>query len=368
MRRTALCFALILFAPLPGCYVMHAANGQRDVMSRRQPIPQVVADPATPAPVRSQLERVIEIREFAVGELALPDNGSYRSYADVGRPYVVWNVFAAPEFSVEPRRWCFPIAGCVAYRGYFSEEKAAGFASRLARQGYDVYVAGVPAYSTLGHFDDPVLNTMIGWSDVQLAAIIFHELAHQLLYVPSDSAFNEAFASIVEDEGVRRWLVRSGRGQDLNAYRERRRRYLELVELFENAQRRLARLYAEDKPEEQMRREKQLVFAELRREYAARKGEVNNRAAFDAWFENGPNNAHLVSVATYQACVPGLLTLLAEAGNDLPEFYARARELTEKSNAARRAQLCRDAGDVHARRALSRYSSSIRPADFLPRY
>ena len=354
--------------PLTGCYVLHAANGQWEVMSRREPIPRVVADPATPAPVKAQLERVIGIREFAVLELKLPDNDSYRSYADVGRPYVVWNVFATGEFSVEPRRWCFPVSGCVAYRGYFGQQKAESFASRLARQGYDVYVGGVPAYSTLGHFDDPVLNTMIGWSDVQLAAIIFHELAHQVLYVPSDSSFNEAFASIVEDEGVRRWLEQSGREQDLAEYRQRRRRYLELVELFEVTRQRLRRLYAEDMPPEHMRRAKQAVFAELRRDYAARKGAGNGRSAFDAWFESGPNNAHLVSVATYQDCIPGLQALLTEVGNDLPAFYARVGELAGKKNVARREQLCNAAGVSQALRALSRYSSSSPLADLSPRY
>jgi len=368
MRRAGLYVALLLCMLLSGCYVLHAANGQWDIMARREPIPRVVANPATPAPVKTQLERVIEIREFAVRELRLPDNDSYRSYADVGRPFVVWNVFATEEFSVEPRRWCFPVAGCVAYRGYFSESKAQKFAARLARQGYDVYVGGVPAYSTLGHFDDPVLNTMIGWSDVQLAAIIFHELAHQLLYVPSDSSFNEAFASIVEDEGVRRWLEQSGRGTELVAFRERRRRYLEVVELFEVARRQLRRLFAEDLSPEQMRAEKRAVFAQLRRDFEVRKGQGNARWVFDAWFEQGPNNAHLVSVAAYQDCVPGLHALLVESGNDLAAFYAHVRELAGKQNAARRQELCHSARDAHGLRAPSRYSSSRPLVDFAPRY
>jgi predicted aminopeptidase len=368
MRRAGLHFALLLCLPLTGCYVLQAANGQWDVMARRQPIARVVSDPSTPEPVKTQLERVITIREFAVRELALPDNGSYRSYADVGRQYVVWNVFATPEFSVEPRRWCFPVAGCVAYRGYFSEVKARKFAARLAREDYDVYVGGVPAYSTLGHFDDPVLNTMLGWSDVQLAAIIFHELAHQLLYVPSDSSFNEAFASIVEDEGVRRWLEQSGRVADLGVFRERRRRHLELVGLFERTRGRLRQLYAEDLPPEQMRVRKQAVIAELRDDYEARRGPGHLHLAFDSWFEQGLNNAHLVSVATYQDCVPGLRALLTEAGDDLPAFYARVRELVGKENAARREQLCRATRETQARRAASRYSSSRPLLDFAPRY
>ncbi len=326
--------------PLVGCYLVHAARGQWQLLARREPIAAVVTDPATPAPLKSQLESVVEIREFSVRELGLPDNGSYRSYADVGRQFVVWNVFAAPEFSVEPRRWCFPVSGCVTYRGYFSERKARDFAVRLARQGYDVHVAGVPAYSTLGHFDDPVLNTMMGWSDVQLAAIIFHELAHQLLYVPSDSPFNEAFAAIVEDEGVRRWLERAGRNTELEAYRKHRQDYLQIARLFEAARRRLRAVYAQESPAAPMRREKQAVFAQLRRDYESLPRSAGRRVPFDAWFESGLNNAHLVSVATYQDCVPALRGLLYQSGNDLAGFYARARDLAGKQAGPQRQQLC----------------------------
>lgn len=341
MRRASLCAALLLSAPLAGCYLVHAARGQWDVMARREPIVGVVQDPATPAPLKSQLERVLEIREFAVRELGLPDNDSYRSYADVGRPFVVWNVFAAAEFSVEPRRWCFPVAGCVAYRGYFSERKARSFAERLARRGYDVYVAGVPAYSTLGHFDDPVLNTMLGWSDVQLASIMFHELSHQLLYVPGDSPFNEAFASVVEVEGVRRWLGQAGRARELAAYREHRDHYLAIARLFEAARARLRRVYAQGSSPAEMRAGKQAVFARLGRDHETLRSASGRRSAFDAWFENGLNNAHLVSVATYQDCVPGLERLLRESGNDLSAFYARVRALARKQAAPQRREVCK---------------------------
>ncbi len=176
------------------------------IVSKRQPIEAVLSDPATPEKIRSRLEYVQAARDFASDELGLPDNDSYRSYADLGRPYVVWNVFAAPEFSVEPRRWCFPIAGCVVYRGYFNQESARNYARRMRRRGDDAAVGGVAAYSTLGHFKDPILNTMMGWSDAQLAATLFHELAHQVVYIPGDSEFNEAFATTVEEAGLDRWL------------------------------------------------------------------------------------------------------------------------------------------------------------------
>ena len=340
-RRIRLPAVLLGCAQLVGCYVMHAARGQWDVMARREPIATVVADPATPAPLKSRLESVVAIREFSVTELGLPDNDSYRSYADVQRQFVVWNVFATEEFSVEPRRWCFPISGCVAYRGYFSERKAQDFAAKLAGRGYDVHVGGVPAYSTLGHFADPVLNTMMNWSDVQLAAIIFHELAHQVLYVQGDSSFNEGFASVVEDEGVRRWLERTGRTADLETFRRQRDEYVQVAKLFEATRSRLRALYARELPPEEMRAAKRVEFAELRRAYEAWKlAGGSARSSFDAWFRDGLNNAHLASVATYQDCVPGLRRLLTESGDDLPAFYARARELADGKGESRRAGLC----------------------------
>jgi len=198
---------------LPGCgtrYLTQAAAGELHVLIQRRPIDSVVLDSRTPEEVRQALFTVREARQFASHVLKLPDNGSYRTYADIDRPYVVWNVVATPEFSVAPRRWCFPIAGCVAYRGYFSRRNALAFAADLSDRGYDVMVGGVAAYSTLGRFSDPVLSTMIDYGDTELAAMIFHELAHQLLYVKNDSEFNEAFAMTVEAAGVQRWLQQHG--------------------------------------------------------------------------------------------------------------------------------------------------------------
>ena len=201
--RAALAIALIAMLS-GGCYLLQSAQGQLALMSKREPIARVIDEPSTPAALRAQLKSVTAIRNFASRELGLPDNGSYRKYADIGRPYVVWNVVAAPEFSVDPKQWCFPIVGCVGYRGYFVEKRARRFAAGLHAKGFDVVVGGVAAYSTLGHFDDPILSSMVGWNDVELASIIFHELTHQLLYVPNDASFNEALATTVAEEGVRR--------------------------------------------------------------------------------------------------------------------------------------------------------------------
>jgi predicted aminopeptidase len=337
--------AVAALASLQGCYVLHTARGQLDLNARRQPIERVVAAPQTPPEVRTQLERVTRIREFAIRELGLPDNGSYRTYADVRRPYVVWNVFAAPEFSVSPKSWCFPVAGCVAYRGYFAERKARAFADRLQREGYDVLVGGVPAYSTLGHFADPVLNTMLGWGEVQLAGTIFHELTHQLVYVPGDSSFNEAFATVVEDEGVRRWLAAEGRDAELADLRARRTRQFQVADLLGDGRRRLRELYASPLPDEQKRASKSAEFERLRARYAELKREWG-RGGYEGLFGPTMNNASLLAVATYQDCVPGLEARLAEVGHDLAAFYAEARRLAKLPREQRHAQVCRPGAPV----------------------
>ncbi|HEU4531927.1 MAG TPA: aminopeptidase [Steroidobacteraceae bacterium] len=341
MSRLSAVLLIALGLPqLAGCYAMQAARGQWSVMAKREPIQEVIARPETPATLKTSLATVLDVRRFATQELGLPDNGSYRSYADIGRAYVVWNVFATPRFSIEPRRWCFPVAGCVAYRGYFAEKGARSFAQRLEEDGLDVYVGGVAAYSTLGHFEDPVLNTMIGWSDVQLAAIIFHELSHQLLYVPGDSSFNESFASVVEGEGVRRWLRAQNREADLDAYRGQQRRYGQFVDLLIDTRQRLDQLYRSGVAEDEMQRAKEATFAQLAEDHTRLKQQWGGRSAFDRWFASGVNNAHLVSVATYEECVTGIQAVLDAAGGDLQEFYARMRAIAELDAEARRARLC----------------------------
>jgi len=320
--------------------LLESAQGQLELMSKRKPIARIVADPATPAALRSQLESVSQIREFAVHDLELPDNGSYRTYADVGRRYVVWNVFAAPEFSVDPKEWCYPIVGCVAYRGYFVERRARKFAEKLRRQGLDVAVGGVAAYSTLGHFNDPILNTMLGWNDVELASIIFHELTHQLIYLPNDADFNEALATAVEQEGVRRWLKALGREQDLERYDLEQQRFLEVIGLLNRTRTELRALFQSGLDPASMRREKAAVYASLRTAYAELRTKWGGHAPFDAWFDGEINNAHLASVATYYDCVPGFQRELAAAGGDLDAFYRRVRELGRLGQAERDAAVC----------------------------
>jgi len=353
LTDTARAAAPLAAALLAGCatpYVMQAAAGEWHVLHERVPIEKVLADPHTPPPLRAHLEQVRAARDFASRELGLPDNDAYRSYADIGRPYVVWNVVAAAEFSVTPQRWCFPVAGCVAYRGYFSEPRARDFALGLETRGFEVVIDAVPAYSTLGKFADPVLSSMLRYGDDQLAATIFHELAHQLLYVRDDSEFNEAFATTVETTGLERWLAHQGQQAHMRAFREDQAREHSLVELMAGTRARLAQLYATALPPQQMRVQKAAAFAELAVGMRALERDAGGggEPLYEEWIATGLNNARLASVATYYDCVPGFTRLLEQQDNDLPRFYAAARELAQQSHAERHARLCTSASTATA--------------------
>ena len=299
---------------LSGCYYMQAARGQLDVMSKREPIDELIEAPDTPEELAQRLQLVSEARQFAIDDLLLPDNDSYRSYADLGRDYVVWNVFAAPEFSLQPRTWCFPIAGCVAYRGYFSEDAARRKADQLREDGLDVAVGGIPAYSTLGRFDDPVLNTMMHWDDADLVATIFHELAHQVLYVKNDSAFNESFATAVEEIGIERWLDSRDQGGDFSDYVDRRERRKKSMDVMAAARMDLEKIYASSMAAHEMRRAKEIRLAQLANELLAE-------------FETDLNNARLASMSLYQSRVPEFRALYEECERELRCFFDRASSL-----------------------------------------
>jgi predicted aminopeptidase len=250
-------------------------------------------------------------------------------------------VVAAPEFSVQPKTWCFPVVGCVSYRGYFHQKSAQSYADGLAAQGYDTVVEGVAAYSTLGHFDDPILNTMLPYGHDQLAAIIFHELAHQLLYVPGDSAFNEAFANTVEETGLARWLTLKGRPSDIENFHRSAASDQVYTGLMHQARDDLARLYASKLPPASMRAAKQARLAALADAIRAAEKRLGAPSGYDDWLAAGINNAELASVATYEDCVPGFKRLLAQQDGDLVRFYAAARELAKAPAAVRDAQLCK---------------------------
>ncbi len=344
--KTRLLAAALIGASLPGCaigYLTQAAQGQWRLMRARRPIEQVIADPGASEQLKARLRVVQDARDFASSDLGLPDNRSYRSYSDLKRPYVVWNVVATPEFSVEPQRWCFPFTGCLSYRGYFREADARRMAAALAARGNDVMVGGVTAYSTLGHFADPVLNTMLRYGDLELVSTIFHELAHQLVYVHGDTEFNESFAVSVEQEGLRRWLAARGRSVELQEYLERRHAEQLIVEAFADGRRRLATLYASAPPLplEQRRDRKHGILVATGEQVLALERQFELRTGYDQWIADGLNNAHLASIGTYFDCVPGFQRLLdANAGN-LSAFYAAVKRM--RGDAAARRALCADA-------------------------
>ncbi|MDD1977401.1 MULTISPECIES: aminopeptidase [Pseudomonas] len=318
---------------LNGCssvnYYGQLASGQLQLLQARKPVAELVADPSTAPKLRQHLLQAEQARAFASAQLKLPDNRSYRVYADIGRPFVVWNVFATPEFSLEPQTHCFPIAGCVAYRGYYSQGAARGAAALQKQQGLDVYVGGVEAYSTLGWFDDPILNTMLRWGDERLATVIFHELAHQRLYVADDTSFNESFATFVEQEGSRQWRVARGLAAQTEDDSQQRDQFVGLVLA---SRERLKTLYAAPLTDAGKRAGKHAEFERLRRDYRSlRDSQWGGNGRYDAWINAPMNNAKLLPFGLYDQWVPVFEVLFAQSGRDWEVFYARVEALGQRS-------------------------------------
>ncbi len=332
-RTFRLSLLLILCSGLAGCYYLQAANGQWQVLRKREPIAEILADESTPAELADRLRLVQAAREFSIAELSLPDNGSYRTYADIEREFVVWNVFAAPEFSLEPRQWCFPVAGCVSYRGYFSRDAAYRQSARLAKRGYDVAVGGVSAYSTLGNFDDPVLCSMMQWDDIRLVAVLFHELAHQVLYVKGDSAFNESFATAVEEFGVIRWLQSRGSDSDIDVYGERRALRQTLMGLVAMARDDLGGYFDSAIPDDEKRRLKAERLTRLSADAESALAEAGYEGG--SWWSGELNNARLVSMTLYEGHLPAFRKLLENCSQDLRCFYDKARDLSDLDKSSR---------------------------------
>ncbi len=336
--RAALLVAMLAACLMAGCssldslgYYAQAAAGHLSLMGRARPAAEVIADPATPAPVRLELERSQRMRDFAITALALPDNDSYRRYVDLQGSAVVWNVVAAPTLSLTLKTWCFPIMGCVGYRGYFDRPAADALAGQLRAQGFEVEVYGVPAYSTLGWSNwlggDPLLSSFIGWSEGDLARLIFHELAHQVAYAKDDTRFNESFAVSVERLGGQRWLALNAtpaeRAQDA-AEQQRRADFQSLTLGVRQA---LERLYTSTLPEADKRERKAALMAGMRSDYAAlRAGRWNGYAGYDAWFAKA-NNASLAVLGAYNDLVPAFERLFQRDGEDFKRFYASVKTL-----------------------------------------
>ncbi len=355
LRRWLIAPALLLAVlAMSGCqslsYYGQAIKGQYQIVAHRERIEKLIAGPQTPAPLKAKLELVQRLRAFAAKDLRLPVDGHYEKYADVHRPFVVWNVEAAPEFSLEPKTWWYPLVGSLEYRGYFSEQAARSYAARLQKQGYDVYVGGVTAYSTLGWFKDPLLNTFIFDPEPDLAETLFHELGHQRVFASGDTDFNEAFATTVGQEGARRWLRTEGDTSACEKYLAELRRTREFANLIMATRERLKTLYEDERteegklkavkkkravPPEQLREQKQQLLSRLQQEYMQLKAQWGGNTAYDDWFAAPVNNAQLNSVAAYYDLVPAFERLLAQNGGDLEKFYNAADQLAKQPRTER---------------------------------
>ena len=338
----ALCFLLA------GCesitYYSQAILGQLSILSKREDIERLIEAESTPAPLKAKLQTILEIRQFAASELGLPVTDSFDSYVELERPFVVWNVFATPEFSMQPQRWCYPVAGCVSYRGYFNETRANRYAVSLQAQGMDVYVGGVSAYSTLGWFSDPVLSTVINREDYRLAELLFHELAHQLVYIPGDTEFNESFATAVEQEGLRRWLAANDYSeirsrQIIEEARESSTRREQFVAMVSDTVKELEALYDSDLDAQSKRQAKAEILAAMRNTHTILRQDWGGVSAYESWMSQALNNAQLATVSTYFNWVPAFEQLLQEANHELPAFYAAVKDLQAMDGASRKSFL-----------------------------
>ena len=321
-------------------YYTQAAQGQLELLSDARPIDDWLADPTTKTSLRHRLETARQIRLFAVQKMGLPDNGSYKNYAALKRQYVLWNVVATPELSLKPLQWCFPVAGCVNYRGYYNKADAQAYAKELREQGRDVEVGGVSAYSTLGWFSDPLISTFIHYPDAELARLIFHELAHQVVYVPGDSKFNESFASAVEQAGVEGWLERFGNEAMVEAFERYTARKKDFMALLVRYRGELEKLYASDQSRDDKRATKARLFIALKDDYQVLKANWGGYAGYDRFFAEPLSNAHLASIATYNDFVPAFRALLHKE-RSWTAFYKSVKQLAELDKLERHRVLAR---------------------------
>jgi len=341
-RRIGLVLVLALFAGGAACsdlgYYLQSARGQLRVVAARQPVEELLRDPQTPAPLRERMVLAKDLLAFASNELHLEAHGSYRHYIDLKRPYVVWNVVATPRLSLAAKTWCFPFAGCVPYRGYFDEDDARDFAAGLAAKDLDVDVYGVTAYSTLGWFDDPLMNTFLFEQRGQLAELLFHELAHQKVYVKDHTAFNEAFAVVVAEKGAARWLDTAGSPDELQRWRLVRKRREQFDALFDSTRARLLEAYAAHSPDEEKLRTKEAIFEGFREGYGrllASWGEEKR----GGWLDRGLNNARFAASLTYRELVPSFERLWEQSDGDPVRFYQGVQALADLPKDERMARL-----------------------------
>lgn len=334
--------ALAAAALLPGCahnggdlgYYMQSLRGHLQVMQAARPVQDWLADEQASAALKSRLALAQRIRAFAVTELKLPDNASYHRYADLKRRAVVWNVVAAPPYSLVLKTWCFPVTGCVGYRGYYDEAEARALAAQLGTEGLETAVYGVPAYSTLGWTNwiggDPLLNTFIHFPEGELARMVFHELAHQVLYVKDDTMFNESFATAVERLGGARWLALQGSAAAKEEYAKFDGRRRDFRALALSTRRALERIYDDKAPSASDPAAREAMKKKTMEEFRARYGELKASwggfAGYDAWVANA-NNAAFGAQAAYDELVPGFEALFEKEGGNWQGFYDAAKRL-----------------------------------------
>ncbi|MES2923657.1 MAG: aminopeptidase [Verrucomicrobiota bacterium] len=315
---------------LPSCQTFRfygqAIGGQTEILRKSRPNPQVIGDPATSPGLRQQLVAVEKIRRFASDHLSLPGDESYGKYADLGRKHVVWVLYAAPEFSLKPKTWHYPAVGEMDYRGYFREQDSVDLARQLRTDGHDVFIGGVDAYSTLGWFHDPVLNTFVDYPDIDLAETIFHELTHRKVFHRGDTVFNESLANTVAEEGVKRWLRHEGRLADLRKYQGRLVKRREFYHEIDRSRCSLEALYASGQPAPVMRQKKAGILAKLRDQFRELRRRWGGHG-LESWLHEDINNGHIVSLNLYADKMPAFEKLLAECGGNLDLFYKKADKL-----------------------------------------
>jgi len=332
-------FSLTILLLLNACsdfgYYWHTSTGHIALMNQRVYIDNILEDPDLDPKFRERLLLVKAIRVFSVETLALPESGSYNNYVQLDRAYALQNLFAAAEFSTDLYLWCYPIVGCAGYRGYYDAEMLASYVEQLKAQNFDTYVGNVPAYSTLGWFDDPVLSSFIYWPDYRLAGLLFHELSHQRIYIKNDTQFNESLAVAVQQAGTELWLKTSQHGQQLEEYRRWIEYQGEVITLIKETRETLAELYRSDDDEVSMREQKQLILAGSRDNYAALALRLNYRDGFANWFAGNLNNARLGSVSAYHAQTPAFLAILKAQNYDFEAFFKTVESISKLDKSAR---------------------------------
>jgi len=340
MRNIIQIYVVVLaFISVSGCstigYYHQSIAGHLKLISKREHIDHIVNDSSRDEKLIEQLRLAGRLRSFASSQLKLPENDSYRSFVQLDEPYITWNVFAAPQFSSVLHQWCFLVVGCVPYRGYFDESEANRYAEKLSAQGLDVYVAGVPAYSTLGWFDDPLLSSMIDRGEITTAAYIFHELAHQQFYLNGDGAFNEAFATAIEEIGVLQWLHQQGRDIEAEQYSDWLNQKSIFSEFIKNNRNEFEMLYEQDLSTEKMQIEKDILIAEMRRKFSILSDGNQHISRYTNWMSGPLNNAQLGAISLYRELVPAFRRIFILCGEDYNKFYDYVEKISTNTEEQR---------------------------------